>query len=284
MMAANSASSSSYEVRISPLIDESTARMSRHTSMPLPSGRRASRIATSGRSAGARWAASTAEPDSPTTSMSPSAWSRSARPRRTTSWSSSRKTRIIRHLYPVRPRRRRAEVPGRRPTGGDGTCGPVRHGRVGTKVETDIRTGRTAAVATTTDALTEAAELARYAPSIHNSQPWLWRVRDGVLDLHLATDRVLSVTDPDARLATLSCGAALHHARTALAAEGLAVEVTRLPDPDDRTHLARLTVTGHRPVEPEAVRLVQTVRVRHTDRRPVTADPVDAVDLAAIVS
>src|ERR1043165_1735277 len=38
MIAANSASSSSYEVRISPLIDESMARTSRHTSMPLPSG------------------------------------------------------------------------------------------------------------------------------------------------------------------------------------------------------------------------------------------------------
>jgi nitroreductase len=132
---------------------------------------------------------------------------------------------------------------------------------------------------TTTDALVEAAELARYAPSIHNSQPWRWRVSDGVLDLYLAGERRLPVTDPGARLAVLSCGAALHHARTALAAEGLAAEVVRLPGPE---HLARITVSGHVPVSPEAMRLVQTIEIRHTDRRPVTGEPVQPAELAAI--
>ena len=47
MIAANSASSSSYDVRMSALIDGSTARTARHTSMPEPSGSRASRTATS---------------------------------------------------------------------------------------------------------------------------------------------------------------------------------------------------------------------------------------------
>ena len=102
MIAANSASSSSYEVRIRPLIDGSTDRTSRQTSMPLPSGSRASSTATSGRSAGMRCAASTAEPDSPTTSMSPSRCSRSRTPARTTSWSSSRKTRIMFTFIPDR--------------------------------------------------------------------------------------------------------------------------------------------------------------------------------------
>jgi nitroreductase len=132
---------------------------------------------------------------------------------------------------------------------------------------------------TTTDALVEAAELARYAPSIHNSQPWRWRVGDGVLDLYLAGDRQLPVTDPGARLAVLSCGAALHHARTALVAEGLAIEVVRLPEPG---HLARITITGRVPVSPDAMRLVQTIEIRHTDRRPVTSEPVQPADLAAI--
>src|SRR5438046_1283664 len=126
-------------------------------------------------------------------------------------------------------------------------------------------------MATTTDALAEAAELARYAPSIHNSQPWRWRVGAGVLDLYLATERQLPVTDPGARLAVLSCGAALHHARTALAAEGLRADVVRLPEPG---HLARITVSGQIPVSPEAMRLVQTIEIRHTDRRPVTGEPV----------
>ena len=95
MIAENSASSSSYDVRISAAISGRRQRISRHTSMPDPSGSRPSRTATSGRSAGIRRAASWASPDSPTTSMSPSLSSSSRMPRRTISWSSSRKTRIF---------------------------------------------------------------------------------------------------------------------------------------------------------------------------------------------
>ena len=98
MIAANSASSSSYDVRISARTWGSTARIDRHTSMPEPSGSRASRTATSACRAGMRATASTARPDSPTTTMSPADSSRARRPCRTTSWSSSRKTRIPEEL------------------------------------------------------------------------------------------------------------------------------------------------------------------------------------------
>ena len=101
MIAANSASSSSYDVRISARTSGSTARTARHTSMPEPSGSRASRMATSGRSAGMRAVASAASPDSPTTSMSPADSSRARSPCRTTSWSSSRKTRIPEEVSPM---------------------------------------------------------------------------------------------------------------------------------------------------------------------------------------
>jgi nitroreductase len=140
-------------------------------------------------------------------------------------------------------------------------------------------------VETMTGMLANAAALAGYAPSIHNSQPWRWRVGDGVLDLFAVPSRQLAVTDPEGRLATLSCGAALHHARTALVAEGQQVEVTRQPDPAEPDRLARITIAGHTPVTPEAVRLVQTIRMRHTDRRPVTGpalrpDELDAINAA----
>jgi nitroreductase len=131
-------------------------------------------------------------------------------------------------------------------------------------------------------ALANAAALAGYAPSIHNSQPWRWRVSEDVLDLHAVHSRQLAITDPDGRLAVLSCGAALHHARTALAAEGFRCNVTRLPDPTDVTLLARITLAERVPVSTDAVRLVQTIRVRHTDRRPVTGAPVRPEELAVI--
>ena len=67
-------------------------RISRQTSTPLPSGNRASKMATSGRTAGIRWRASRAVAASPTTVMSVVVSSRSINPRRTISWSSSKNT------------------------------------------------------------------------------------------------------------------------------------------------------------------------------------------------
>src|SRR5205823_39729 len=76
---------------------------------------------------------------------------------------------------------------------------------------------------------------------------------------------------------------ALHHARTALAAEGRRVEVTLLPDPADPAWLARLRLAETVPVTADAVRLVQTIRVRHTDRRPVTGTPLGPAELEAVL-
>jgi nitroreductase len=137
-------------------------------------------------------------------------------------------------------------------------------------------------VRTVTGALARAAAAARYAPSIHNTQPWHWRVGDAGLDLYLDHDRQLGSTDPDGRLAILSCGAALHHACTALTATGWQVEVTGLPDPTDPDHLAHLSLYDRRPVTAGALRRVRAVRERHTDRRPVTADMIDGGRLLAI--
>jgi hypothetical protein len=62
--------------------------------------------------------------------------------------------------------------------------------------------------------------LATRAPSIHNSQPWQWRLADSSMHLFADTSRLLPATDPDGRDLLLSCGATLHHLRVALAAEG----------------------------------------------------------------
>jgi nitroreductase len=134
----------------------------------------------------------------------------------------------------------------------------------------------------TAAALAEAAEAAGYAPSVLNSQPWRWRVRADALDLFADRSRQLGVADPDGRLLTVSCGAALHHARIALAAEGLLPAVVRFPDPADPDHLARVTVAGRCAVTPAAMRIFQALRQRHTDRRPLSGVPVPAAQLDAV--
>jgi hypothetical protein len=135
---------------------------------------------------------------------------------------------------------------------------------------------------TTTAALAQAARMGGYAPSIHNTQPWRWRVSGADLELYAVPDRQLAVTDPSGRMLTVSCGAALHHARVELAAAGWAVTVGRMPEEADPDLLARLTVTGHTDVTPAAVRALQTLRIRHTDRRPVSDTPVSAAALDAM--
>src|SRR6478752_772871 len=65
--------------------------------------------------------------------------------------------------------------------------------------------------------LSDAAAAAGYAPSIHNTQPWRWKIRSRSLELWEAHARRLPITDPDGRMAAISCGAALHHARVAMA-------------------------------------------------------------------
>lgn len=131
-------------------------------------------------------------------------------------------------------------------------------------------------------ALAGAAACAGYAPSIHNTQPWRWRVMPDKLELYAVRDRQLRATDPEGRLLTISCGTALHHARVALAAEGWTVEVVRHPDPDQPDLLAVLAPTGRGPVTTAAIRLVQAAQLRRSDRRPVSDTPVPATALDVI--
>ena len=92
--------------------------------------------------------------------------------------------------------------------------------------------------------LVTAVEHALRAPSVHNTQPWRWRITDHAVQLHADWNRHLVATDPGRRDLVLSCGAALHHLLVALAAQGVPVQVDRLPDPEDSGHLATVAV-GH---------------------------------------
>jgi nitroreductase len=129
-------------------------------------------------------------------------------------------------------------------------------------------------------AMVRAAEAARFAPSVHNTQPWRWVVHADRLELHAATERQLQVEDPDAHLLLVSCGTALHHAQLALAAEGWAYTVER----PGGGPLAIVRPTGRGAPDPTATRHYQMVQVRHTDRRTVTDQPVPADVLDDLVA
>ena len=111
-----------------------------------------------------------------------------------------------------------------------------------------------------------AVAAAVHAPSVHNTQPWLFH-RDGDrIELRADTSRWLRAEDPLRRELHLSCGGALRHLVLGLRANGLDVECAVLPDPQDADLLAVVTVTGSKPATlPETV-LFSALWTRHTDR------------------
>ncbi|HEX5200329.1 MAG TPA: nitroreductase [Actinoplanes sp.] len=137
---------------------------------------------------------------------------------------------------------------------------------------------------TAVEALVAAAKSGGYAPSIGNTQPWRWRLTGDTLDLHLERSRIRSAADLDGRLATLSCGAALHHARVTMAAHGWDITVTRMLQGADRDLLARLHVNHRSPADPTSAALQRMIPGRHIDRRAAADSPLNPEALATITA
>ncbi|AUS81390.1 NAD(P)H nitroreductase [Actinoalloteichus sp. AHMU CJ021] len=116
------------------------------------------------------------------------------------------------------------------------------------------------------EVLWSAVDQATRAPSVHNTQPWRWRWEPGAVWLYADWGRQLPVADPRGWDVLMSCGAALHHLRVALAAAGWATEVRRLPDPTDGSLLAAVRTHPHQPTEEER-RTASTIPERRSDRR-----------------
>jgi len=123
------------------------------------------------------------------------------------------------------------------------------------------------------ETLWTALALAVHAPSVHNTQPWRWRFGQRSVHLYADPQRWLPATDPAGRDMVMSCGAALHHARIALAALGWAGTVHRLPNPADPDHLAAIELHREEPSR-EVLALATAIPHRRSDRRRYASWPV----------
>lgn len=115
--------------------------------------------------------------------------------------------------------------------------------------------------------LETAIDAAIRAPSVHNTQPWLFHVAADRIDLFADFSRQLSVTDPTARQLHLSCGAALHHLIVTLRAADLHTAVDLFPEGPGR-HLASVSVTPAEDADPEQLALAAAIFARHSQREP----------------
>ena len=121
--------------------------------------------------------------------------------------------------------------------------------------------------------------LAGRAPSVHNTQPWRWRLDADGLELNADRSRQLRAGDPQGRNLVISCGTALHHAEVAAQALGWSSQVQRVPHGPESTLLARLTFVRD-VVPPGSAELIETIERRCTDRRRFTSWPVPEERLA----
>ncbi|MEV0387387.1 nitroreductase family protein [Nonomuraea sp. NPDC050643] len=102
---------------------------------------------------------------------------------------------------------------------------------------------------TAREAIDAALEAARWAPSVHNTQPWSFAVSREEISLRADMERRLRVGDAAGRELLISCGAALFNLRTGLRRAGFEPVVRVLPDPDRPSLVA--TVTLGPAVEPD---------------------------------
>jgi hypothetical protein len=122
--------------------------------------------------------------------------------------------------------------------------------------------------------LRRAAQAAIRAPSLHNSQPWRFRLRDGGIEILADPSRQLTVADSGGWAVRIACGAAVYNARLALADGGVPAQVEVRPQGTDLDVIARLTPGPKRPPTYPEHDLFAAIPRRRSNRQPFWPNPV----------
>ncbi|GAA4607232.1 nitroreductase [Actinoplanes octamycinicus] len=130
--------------------------------------------------------------------------------------------------------------------------------------------------------LTACVRSATTAPSLHNSQPWLFRISVPHIDVYADPSRQLPVVDPDGREMLISVGAAVFTLRAAVRGAGYDTRCELLPDADQPDLAARVTAARALAVDPPAEALAAAIPYRHTNRWPFAQVPVPADQLGRL--
>jgi nitroreductase len=121
-----------------------------------------------------------------------------------------------------------------------------------------------------------AVEAATRAPSLHNSQPWRFLLRDGAIEVRVDPERRLPASDPTGWAARIAVGAAVYNLRLALAVQGWRPQARLLSANSDRDPQAVVEIGARRPATPDERRLWEAIWRRHSNREPFWPDQVPA--------
>lgn len=122
------------------------------------------------------------------------------------------------------------------------------------------------------------------APSMHNSQPWRFRLREGGIDVYADPARRLPVSDPSGWATRLACGAATYNLRLAFAVQGTPAVVEVRPDITAPDLVARVRPGRPRPATPAERDQYAAIWRRHSNRLPFWPDPVPTDAHARLVA
>jgi molybdopterin/thiamine biosynthesis adenylyltransferase len=138
-----------------------------------------------------------------------------------------------------------------------------------------------AASVTRPRAIERILDLARWAPSGDNEQPWRFEILDdGHAVVHARDTRDWCVYDLDGTSSQIAVGALLENIAIAASAEGLRAEFSRRKDtPDDDLRIdARLVPDATLQADPRA----SFLRARSTQRKPLSTRPLTPAQKAAL--
>ncbi len=119
-------------------------------------------------------------------------------------------------------------------------------------------------------ALTDCVATAMAAPSIHNSQPWRFRIRAGGIDVFADQRRRLEVIDPAGRELLVSVGAAVFNLRLAMRRQARVPTLRWFPNPAEPDLVAHVAPGQSTPPDSTVNALAAAIPRRHTNRRPFT--------------
>jgi nitroreductase len=119
------------------------------------------------------------------------------------------------------------------------------------------------------------------APSSHNSQPWMFNVSEGNIQVFADKSRWLKVADADRREQYLSLGCALENLIIAAEHFGYNCSVSYFPGPDDL--VATVTLLPNSRPPPDS-RLFYAITSRQTNRNPYEPQAISEADFETIKS
>jgi hypothetical protein len=119
------------------------------------------------------------------------------------------------------------------------------------------------------------AEAGGLAPSMHNTQPWVFRFRGRTVEVHREPRRLLPAEDPTGRMTLIGIGAAIFNLRVAAASLGYVTSVHLLPDRAHADLVAKVDLVPRPSSEtPALASLFPYISKRRTNRQPFADRPI----------